>query len=523
MPNYQSPGVYIREISGMKSIQAAGTSVVAFVGFTKTRPLDNQAGEPRLVTSWTQYVSEFGDFVDGFYTPLSVYGYFQNGGGICYVLSLLTADEAQSRSGGRTVTAAPPRRLTVPGSTEAVAGSLEVQTRGDGAVAVQVEHVPDSDDLFKVTVRGSEGEEGPWDRLSLGKGKGVRNAVEVLNAESKQVRLREIESAATLAERRPRAGTYRLEAALAPTPSQQSSLVSSKDLEGDPNGEPRTGLAGLAAVEDVTIVCMPDLMSSSAEDIAAYQKALVTHCELMKDRVAILDAPRGLSPQKVKEWSKQTLNVNSSYAALYYPWVKIRNPLANGSGEKNILVPPSGLIAGVYARVDGDRGVHKAPANEELFGVLDVERKITTSDQDTLNPEGINCIRNFPGRGIRIWGARTLAGGESEWRYINVRRLFCMLEESIYEGTQWAVFEPNDMALWARLRRDIGAFLKRIWMQGALFGNTPEEAFYVKCDAENNPPETRENGELYIEVGVAPVKPAEFIIISFKQISGVAQ
>jgi len=180
-------------------------------------------------------------------------------------------------------------------------------------------------------------------------------------------------------------------------------------------------------------------------------------------------------------------------------------------------------VAGVYARVDRERGVHKAPANEELYSVLDVERKITTSDQDTLNPDGINCIRNFPGRGIRIWGARTLAGGESEWRYINVRRLFCMLEESIYEGTQWAVFEPNDQMLWARLRRDIGAFLKRMWLQGALFGNTPEEAYYVKCDSENNPPETRENGELYIEVGVAPVKPAEFIIINFKQISGVAQ
>ncbi|GAB4443590.1 MAG: phage tail sheath subtilisin-like domain-containing protein [Chloroflexi bacterium OHK40] len=518
MPTYQSPGVYIREISGMKSIQAAGTSVVAFVGFTKTRPVDNQPGEPRLVTSWTQYVAEFGDFVDGFYLPMSVYGYFQNGGGLCYVLSLMTADERNSRSGSRQ--SAPPRRLTLPGSAESVAGSLEVQPRVDGAVNVIVEHTPESEDQFKVTIRSTEGEES-FDGLTLGKGRGLRNAVDVVNAQSKLVRLKELESPATLTERRPKPGSYQIDAAMVPV--AQPIAISQKELEGDPNSAPRTGLAGLAAVEEITIVCMPDLMSSSPDDIAMYQKALVAHCEQMKDRVAILDAPRGLSPQQVKEWMKTKLNVSSSYAALYYPWVKVRNPLANGKGEKTILVPPSGLLAGVYARVDRERGVHKAPANEELLGVLDVERKITTSDQDTLNPDGINCIRNFPGRGIRVWGARTLAGGESEWRYVNVRRLFCMLEESIYEGTQWAVFEPNDMLLWARLRRDIGAFLKRMWLQGALFGNTPEEAYYVKCDAENNPPETRENGELYIEVGVAPVKPAEFIIISFKQISGVAQ
>ena len=520
MPTYQSPGVYINEIAGMKSIQAAGTSVVAFVGFTRTRPLDNQAGEPRLVTSWTQYVAEFGDFVDGFYTPLSIYGYFQNGGGLCYVLSLMTADERTSRAGSSRQSA-PPRRLTVPATTDAGGSSFELQPRVEGAVSVTVEHMPEGDDLFRVIVRGPEGEEKPYDGLTMGKGKGIRNAADVLNAESKLVRARELESPANVAERRPRAGQYLIDAAIVPVGPPVS--ISAKELEGDPNAARRTGLAGLSAVEEVTVVCMPDLMSGTEDDIAMYQKALVNHCQLMKDRIAILDAPRNLSPQQVKEWSKTKLNVSTSYAALYYPWVKVRNPLANGKGEKTLLMPPSGLVAGVYARVDRERGVHKAPANEELYSVLDVERKITTSDQDTLNPEGINCIRNFPGRGIRVWGARTLAGGESEWRYINVRRLFCMLEESIYEGTQWAVFEPNDQMLWARLRRDIGAFLKRMWLQGALFGTTPEEAYYVKCDSENNPPETRENGELYIEVGVAPVKPAEFIIINFKQISGGAQ
>jgi hypothetical protein len=147
---------------------------------------------------------------------------------------------------------------------------------------------------------------------------------------------------------------------------------------------------------------------------------------------------------------------------------------------------------------------------------------VTKGEQDILNPNGINCIRSFPGRGIRVWGARTLSSDPS-WRYINVRRLFCMLEESVYEGTQWAVFEPNDYSLWARVKRDIGSYLKRVWADGALFGATPEEAYFVKCDEELNPAEVRDVGQLIIEIGVAPVKPAEFVIIRFSQLSGVAQ
>jgi phage tail sheath protein FI len=181
-----------------------------------------------------------------------------------------------------------------------------------------------------------------------------------------------------------------------------------------------------------------------------------------------------------------------------------------------MFIPPSGHMAGIWARSDGERGVHKAPANEVIRGALGLELSLTHNEQGVLNPVGLNCIRIFPGRGIRVWGARTLSS-DPAWRYLNVRRLFNYVEKSLYNGTQWVVFEPNDMALWERVKRDISAFLKLVWMQGALFGASPAEAFYVKCDAENNPLASRDVGQLNVEIGIAPVKPAEFVIIKISQ------
>jgi phage tail sheath protein FI len=190
--------------------------------------------------------------------------------------------------------------------------------------------------------------------------------------------------------------------------------------------------------------------------------------------------------------------------------------VADPVGGGTIMIPPSGYMAGIYARSDSERGVHKAPANEVIRGVIGVETQITKGEQDILNPIGVNCIRAFPGRGIRVWGARTLSS-DASWRYINVRRLFSFVEESIQMGTQWIVFEPNDPALWARIRRDVSAFLEMVWRTGALFGATPEQAFYVKCDEENNPPAARDLGQVVIEIGMAPVKPAEFVIFRISQ------
>ena len=199
--------------------------------------------------------------------------------------------------------------------------------------------------------------------------------------------------------------------------------------------------------------------------------------------------------------------------AYYFPWIEVYDPQ-----KGNVFQPPSGYMAGVYARSDAERGVHKAPANELVRGALGLKYSITKGEQDILNPKGINCIRFFKNRGIRVWGARTISSDPS-WRYINVRRLFNMVEASIELGTQWVVFEPNDHKLWKRVERTITAFLLMVWRSGALLGKTPEEAFYVKCDEETNPPEVIDAGQLICEIGMCPVKPAEFVIFRIGQMA----
>lgn len=209
----------------------------------------------------------------------------------------------------------------------------------------------------------------------------------------------------------------------------------------------------------------------------------------------------------------------SPYGSCYFPHLRAYDPFSG----KETTVPPSGAVAGIWARTDLTRGVHKAPANEAVRGATGLTYSLTREEQAVLNPAGVNCIRYFPGEGILVWGARTLAAEASEWRYLNVRRLFNMLKESIGDGTRWIVFEPNDYILWRSIRRDISAFLTRVWRDGALFGRTPEEAFFVKCDEETNPPEVRDDGQVVAVVGVAPVKPAEFVVFKLSQASGGAE
>jgi uncharacterized protein len=242
---------------------------------------------------------------------------------------------------------------------------------------------------------------------------------------------------------------------------------------------------------------------------------MIAHCEGMGDRMAILDPPPDLLPQEVLEWRMNTAGYDSKMSALYYPWIEVMDPI----NKRPMMCPPSGHVAGVWCRVDGTRGVHKAPANEVVLGCTGLGMQVTQAEQGSMNKVGINCIRSFPGRGIRIWGARTLSS-DPEWRYINVRRLFNYIAESIIEGTQWSVFEPNDQRLWSKLRISASNFLSRTWREGALFGATPAEAFYVKCDSETNPPEVVEAGQVIVEIGVAPVKPAEFVIFKLSQFSG---
>jgi uncharacterized protein len=272
-------------------------------------------------------------------------------------------------------------------------------------------------------------------------------------------------------------------------------------------------LLAFEKIDEISIIAAPGKFDKPT------QEALVTHCTTQQGifyRVAILD---GVDSSKIAK-SAITEMGKSDYAALYYPWIKVADP----KNSKNTLdVPPSGAIAGIYARVDSDRGVHKAPANETVRGALGITQPLSKPDQDGLNPDGINCIRLL-NNNITVWGARTLGGdANQDTKYINVRRTLLYLRKSIDQSTQWVVFEPNTPALWQKINRNVTAFLTTVWRSGALFGNTPEEAFYVKCDAETNPFEVREKGAVVTEIGVAIARPAEFVVFQISQWTGPGQ
>ncbi|MGB5059784.1 MAG: phage tail sheath subtilisin-like domain-containing protein [Candidatus Promineifilaceae bacterium] len=438
--SYASPGVYVEEVDrGTKPIQAVGTSTAAFVGITAEAsrkvldpatgervPVESRVNVATLVTNWTQFTDTFGGFVQGAYLPDAVYGYFANGGGPCYIVSLRALNEmaAEKASSSRSRSAA------------------------------------------KKKDEGGEAEATP------------------------------------------------------PPAAPTVGPLTAVDFIGDVAD--RTGINGLEALDDVSLVLCPDLMagydgsSAAKEMVKQVQTAVIAHCENLKYRFAILDTPPGLNAQQVKEW-RNYVNFDSAYAAMYYPWIEVAD--LSDSPQTSKLIPPSGHMVGIYNRTDSERGVHKAPANEVVLGATNLEITLTKGEQDTLNPIGVNCIRAFPGRGIRVWGARTLSS-DGSWRYINVRRLFIMVGASLEANMGWVVFEPNDSTLWAKVRRDVTSFLRLIWRSGALFGATPEQAFYVKCDEELNPTEVRDLGQLIIEIGLAPVKPAEFVIFRLSQWAG---
>jgi phage tail sheath protein FI len=406
MPTYLTPGIYIEEIStGARPIEAVGTSTAAFIGVAPNP--DKHLHEALGINNWSQFIKEYsGEGATS--TPLSqaVYGFFQNGGGRCYIVNV-----------------------------------------------------------------------GP-----------------------------------------------------------------KKELVGD--GKQRKGIDTLEEVDEVAIVAAPGF-----SDAASYD-AILTHCEKLQDRVAILDAPENganfnvdqlkavatSGPAKPKKPAAgetaapaepatpaaglRARTSDGGFGAYYFPWITIRDPF---SPKELVNVPPSGHIAGIYARTDATRGVHKAPANETVRGALDLTYKVTREEQGELNRLGVNCIRQFVTQGIRVWGARTVADSASEWRYLNVRRLFNQIEESIANGTRWVVFEPNDRSLWKSIRRDISAFLTLQWRQGALMGAIPEEAFFVQCDEETNPPEVIDAGMVVTVIGIAPVKPAEFVIFRIGQGAGGAE
>jgi phage tail sheath protein FI len=291
---------------------------------------------------------------------------------------------------------------------------------------------------------------------------------------------------------------------------------SATEYEGaaDPDSTRKTGLKAFEDIDDVSIIAAPGSTfnmrnagyASQANTIVGL---LISHASRMRYRIAVLDSGDG---QSISEVRAMRGKIDSTYAALYYPWVRVLDPIT----RREIHLPPSGFMAGIYARNDINRAVYKAPANEVVNLAIGFEQLLNKAQQDVLNPEGVNCFRFFEGRGFRVWGARTVSS-DPEWKYVNLRRYFAYLERSIDKGTQWAVFEPNGEALWANVRRTVEDFLLNEWMSGALLGDKPEKAFFVKCDRSTMTQNDLDNGRLICLIGVAPLRPAEFVIFRIGQ------
>jgi hypothetical protein len=531
MPSYLSPGVYIEEVaSGSSSLSAGATAIAAFVGYTEKGPKsegDPHGETPTLVSSWADFQSKYGGPIEGAMLPHAVYGWFSNDGGLCYIARVLH-EKASTEPG----------QLALPATAKKLKDIVEITSKGapEGmTVNVTVNNEIDPDDpasepTFDLTVLRDGQEPVTYEGLSVAKASPNFAATKTKESELITVTVNEVPKDVTdLTLALPKPGNYPVKAApsepLAPKAPQ---FIGSETA--------RRGINGLALREDVTIVMVPDLVTAAAlkddegkpngkYDLGMYQSvqtAMITHCEQHGNRMAILDPPPGLGVSEMATW-REDVGYSSAFATLYYPNIMIQNPLQKTAADPDqIMVPPCGHVAGLWARTDSTRGVWKAPANDTLRGLLGLERNITMAEQTMLNPVGINCIRPFGTRGTRVWGARTLAEAGGDWRYINVRRLFNMIETTIMEGTQWAVFEPNDMKLWEGVKRTLNAFLRGLWRDGALFGATAEQAFFVKCDAENNPRESIDEGKLIVEVGIAPVKPAEFVIFRISQYKDAA-
>lgn len=522
-------------------LEFAQQSVNAMVATNKASGSSNGK-----VGSWSEFVKRYNislsasPYMEDSYLAYAVRGYYDNGGARAYIVRVARDQDLEIfKKEAKSALPEPAKNATMalgPYSVKA----LEAGAKGN-SVTVEIEH--SGDDGFSVKVSGDGKSE------TFGDTKPLTPSNWKSGIKSKLVEFTTETEVAT----RPSAGVFSLTGGLEATqPANLANLpltaelakVQAEDFVGDEAR--RSGLGGLSVIDDINMISVPDLMagvwkretlvgdSASIEvlnmtdrrkqQILDVQSMLISYCERMGDRMAILDPIPGLVPQEMRDTVLSApFSCDHGQAAIYYPWIKVMDRV-NPQSKQQVYCPPSGHIMGVYARVGVERGVHKAPANESLMGAVALEFDVTKPEQEILNPNGINCIRSFPGTGIRVWGARTLATvGNPSWKYVNVRRLFNYLEKSMERGMQWVVFEPNDHDLWGRVRRNLSAFLFTEWKEGKLFGTVPEEAFYVKCDAETNPQETIDLGRLYVEIGVNPVKPAEFVIIRIGQWSGGAE
>ncbi len=576
MPEYLSPGVYVEETeSGSKSVEGVSTSTVGFLGQTERGQL-----EPQLVTDFNDFKRKYGGFIEDSFLAYSVKGFFENGGSRAFVSRVTERDRHEAATGtltdgngndvisakavgpgdwgnsiSITITDAPmssddntifnlvvrywsddPENVTDPGSDspdpmpdmeerfdelnakpgstqyyakklEGSSNFIEIERSGEGRPENQTIWLSLDDDNQAATDGGSSpsggdnGDDGGDDDDDTPDIPGDDELDDMTKSEMKDIaKPLDISTSQKKADLKEELKQIR-DGEKAVTDGGPEGPVLG-DYEGDDTPGQRTGLAAFEEIDNISIVCAPD-----ENDVPGLTDRIVSHCENMGERFALLQAPQNPGPVQ-----KMETPVDSTYAGYYYPWIEVIDP-ETGTTE---LIPPGGHVAGIYARTDQETGVHGAPANEVVRGAQGLQVNLTKGEQDILNPKGVNCIREFQGRGIRVWGARTTSS-DPEWKYINVRRLFLYLKQSIDEGTQWVVFEPNDQDLWARVEQTIEQFLKTVWRNGGLMGSTADEAFYVNCDRSTMTQDDIDNGRLICEIGVAPVKPAEFVIFRISQ------
>lgn len=579
MAEYLSPGVYVEEFdSGAQPLEGASTSTAGFIGLAQRGEIE---GVPLLITSVADFHRNFGSYLSenafGDYRFLSyaVEHFFLNGGSRSYVMRVAPSDaKLATNQGGDnkeskvlSISSKNPGawgnqiRLVVVPSSKAktqifdiigepgeskqyrvknnagfnVGDVVAFENAGDKQYnrvvssldnIIELESVLEGDsDVIDVNLLpakvlttseftlhvfyGDEAES--FEKLSLNVA--AANHVEKILVRSNIISVKDIsrefgDLGATapfeaLSGELEETGKFLI--SLAGGSDGSVANLAASDFMGQDRGPgKRTGIQSFIDNDVVSIMSIPGVTDPNV------QLSLVAHCENLGSRFAILDVPR--EKTKVADVMTHRNIFDSNYAAMYNPWLQVFDPL----DKRNIYIPPSGSMAGIYSRSDQTRGVQKAPANEVVRGAVGLDCQYNKGEQDILNPQGVNLIRAFPGQGIRVWGARTTTSN-GLWKYVNVRRLFIFIEESIKNGTNWVVFEPNDEQLWARVQRTIEAFLTRVWRDGALMGGSPSEAFYVNIGRSTMTQDDIDNGRLICIIGVAPVKPAEFVIFRITQ------
>lgn len=570
MAEYLSPGVYVEEFeSGSKPMEGVSTSTAGFIGLAERGPVE---GVPQLVTNPADFHRMYGgylsenEFGEYRYLAYAVEQFFLNGGSRCFVCrvapqnAVCAAGYVPSKENPIVqLTAKNPGmwgnhiRVVITPSSKAKTQILEeietnegkkylvkngagfyvgdivmftdgtetvynkVVSSRDNVISFETEFAADVVDKslvptkvlstceFAMEVSYNEIVEF-YDQMSFNVQ--APNYVDKKMAKSDLVEVHymgnneEIESPFTqLVGGEASVGSV----AFAGGSNGSVASITAADFIGEDRGAgSRTGIQAFLDNDVVSLMAIPGVTDPNV------QLMLVAHCENTGSRFAVLDIPK--DAKKVEDVIAHRNIFDTNYAALYHPWLTVFDPL----DKKNISIPPSGSILGIYARSDNTRGVHKAPANEVVRGCVGLECQFNTGEQDILNPKGVNLIRAFAGQGIRVWGART-ATSNSSWKYINVRRLFIFIEESIKANTNWAVFEPNDEVLWVRVQRTISVFLTNLWRGGSLAGTSPEEAFFVHIGRDTMSQDDIDNGRLICVIGVAPVKPAEFVIFRISQ------